>query len=250
MAEYALAVEEPLEIFIDGRPYRTTMRSPGDDINLAVGLCYTEGIIDEWADIGSLKDVQPIDGQAQVLVELRKRGWHQAATITNEVPKPGREEYVGSGGARRDLLCERKASAPDFTPIVIEDVFASKQALEARQELFSRTRCTHACAIFARDGMMLSLAEDVGRHNALDKAVGVLVRPGRQRESYMVLVSSRLGAEIVRKAGRLGIGILAGMSAPTEKAVEMARTLDVTLIGFLRSESLTIYTHPQRVAIP
>jgi FdhD protein len=249
VAEYALAVEEPLEIFIDGSLYRTVMRSPGDDINLAVGLCCTEGIIDDWDDVASLRNGRNADGKSQVLVGLRTPNWQQTGKLANEVPTNGRSEPVGSEGPPRDCTCGAKEST-DSTPIVIRDVFASKQALEARQGLFSLTRCTHGCAIFDRDGMLLSFAEDVGRHNALDKAVGVLVQPGRQRESYMVVISSRLSAEIVRKAGRLGIEILAGMSAPTDKAVEMALGLDLTLIGFLRGDSLTICAHPQRVNIP
>jgi FdhD protein len=248
-AEYALAVEEPLEIFIDGRLYGTTMRSPGDDINLAVGLCYTEGIIDDWGNIKSLKDAQTVDGQSQVLVEVQRQGWQQTTRIFKEVPISGRSEPVDSEGAPRDFICKTKECATGFTPILLRDVFASSQALETKQGLFSLTGCTHACAIFNREGMMLSLGEDVGRQNALDKAVGFLVRPGRQRESYMVLISSRLSAEIVRKAARLGIEILAGMSGPTEKAVATALSLNLTLIGFLRGDSLTIYTHPQRVII-
>ena len=250
VAEYNLAVEEPLEIFIDGCPYRTAMRSPGDDINLVLGLCYTEGIIDAWHDVRSLKDVQNVDGQPQVLVELRRRGWQQRSWVSHEGPVKEKSEAVVSKGATGDFICDKQKSPRGFTPIPIRDVFAYKQALEARQGLYSLTRCTHACAIFDREGMMLSLAEDVGRHNALDKAVGVLVRAKRQRESYMMLISSRLSAEIVRKAARLGIEILGGMSAPTDKAVKMAHGLDLTLIGFLRDDSLTICTHPQRVSIP
>jgi len=249
-AEYSLAAEEPLEIFIDGRLYSTAMRSPGDDLNLAVGFCYTEGIIDDWSHISFLKDVQTVDGRSQVLVGLRTPGGQQSAKITNEVPGHGRSESVRSKGGPEAVICNRKDALAGFTPIMIRDIFASKQALESRQKLFSRTRCTHACAIFDESRLMLSFAEDVGRHNALDKAVGVLVRGGRQKQSHMVLISSRLSAEIVRKAGRLGIEVLAGMSAPTDKAVEMAFDLNLTLIGSLRSDSLTIFTHPQRVNIP
>jgi len=97
-AEYALALEEPLEIFIDGRLYSTAMRSPGDDVNFAVGFCYTEAIIDDWSDISFLKDVQTVEGRSQVLVGVRTPGGPQSAKITNEVPGHGRSESVRSKG--------------------------------------------------------------------------------------------------------------------------------------------------------
>jgi FdhD protein len=248
VAEYALAVEEPLEIFIDGFLYRTTMRTPGDDLNLAVGFCYTENLIDNGSHIGVLEE-ETDDGLSRVVVEIKKGNTQQTVRVANEVPSNGRLESARYKDVPRALNCKTKESPTGFTPIAIRDIFASKQALESRQKLFSRTRCTHACAVFEKGGLMLSFAEDVGRHNALDKAVGVLVRGGRQRQSHMVLISSRLSAEIVRKADRLGIEVLAGMSAPTDKAVEMAFDLNLTLIGSLRSDSLTIFTHPQRLNV-
>ncbi len=121
--------------------------------------------------------------------------------------------------------------------------------MEAGQQLFALTGSTHACAIFNKAGRMLCLAEDVGRLNALDKAAGALLRQGKRKEGYLLLISSRLNADIVRKASRLDIEILAGMSAATERGVEMALDSNLTLIGFLRESSLTIYTHPHRVSV-
>lgn len=224
VVEYPLAVEERLEIFVDGCLRGATMRSPGDDVHLAAGFCFTEGIIGGWEEIDSVKEFRSAGGVSQILIELRAK----------------------SRGRKRAAAVPRSAV---FTPCGIETLFASRQAVEDGQRLFSRTGSTHACAIFDKAGKMLSLAEDVGRHNALDRAVGVLLRKRKQKEGYLLSISSRLSAEIVRKASRLGIEILAGMSAATESGVQTALDSNLTLIGFLRESSLTIYTHPHRVTV-
>jgi FdhD protein len=134
-----------------------------------------------------------------------------------------------------------------YDPIQLDDIWHCKSLYERGQELFTLTGSTHSAAVFQLNRGFLAFAEDIGRHNAFDKAIGQVLRSHRIGDAYLTIVSSRLSFEMVQKAGRLGVQIFLGLSAPTSKAVQLAEDLNITLIGFLRDTSLTIYTHPGRI---
>ncbi len=247
VTEYALAVEELLEIYIDDSPYAITMRLPGDDINLVTGFCFTEGIIESRDDLLSVRHCEAIPGERRVLVYLN-RG-RQAATK----PHRDRSEYVSKsscgvcGKSKADEIFDELRTVEAFHTITACDILAFKDSFEARQTIFPLTGSTHSASIFDTGKKLLAFSEDIGRHNALDKVIGSLVREGKTDNAFLAVVSSRLSFEMVQKAAVLGLEILCGLSAPTSMAVDMADRLNITLIGFLRESSMSIYTHPERI---
>jgi FdhD protein len=246
-AEYNLAVEELLEIYIDGSPYAITMRLPGDDINLVTGFCFTEGIIESGGDLLSIGYCKDIPEQRRVLVCLARKGQIKAGDRRN------RREFVSKSscgvcgkGKAEDLYTDINP-VKNFHRVSTGDILTLEEHFESRQTVFPLTGSTHSAAIFGVQGNLLASAEDIGRHNAFDKAIGALVLEDKIHEAFLAIVSSRLSFEMVQKAGVLGLEILTGLSAPTSMAVDMAERLNITLIGFLRENSMSIYTHPERI---
>jgi len=241
-----VSVEEPLEIFVDDEPFYVTMRSPGEELLLAVGLCFSEGVIDSIDDtegVNYCKDIftnrvniylGPRRKEALPLKVRQKRG-----TTFSSCGICGKDLVEEIAGAT--LKVERR------TTISFSRLLGLQQVLQANQRVHHMTGGSHAAAIFDAEGRTLALSEDVGRHNALDKAIGKILFSGKTGEATVAVLSSRLSYEMVQKTARLGIEILAGASAPTSLGVELARATDVTLIGFLRGSRGNVYSCPERI---
>jgi FdhD protein len=246
-AEYNLAVEELLEIYVDNSPYAITMRLPGDDVNLVAGFCFTEGIITSRDDLASIKRCEAVAEKSRVLVRLKLERL-EALSRREE-----RAEYVSKsscgvcGKSKAEELFTEFKPVETFRRIHLPAILALKNRFEAKQTIFQLTGSTHSACLFDFDENLLASAEDVGRHNAFDKVIGALVLSARMQEAFLAVVSSRLSFEMVQKAAVLGLEILCGLSAPTSMAVSMAERLNITLIGFLRENSMSIYTHPERI---
>jgi len=261
--EDAVVVEEPLEIRVregrEGEAVRllVTMRTPGHDEDLAAGLLFSEGVIgaaDELLDVARLDDARTSQEIARNVV---------VATVTE---RPGgarvsarRAELMNSacgvcGATSIDRVRElaeaarRGAGEADREgPVVGASVLtALPDALRRQQAIFRSTGGLHAAGLFAADGTLVVVREDVGRHNATDKAIGALLREGRPSPPIL-LVSGRLGFEIAQKAALAGVRILCSVSAPTSLAVELAEETGMTVVGFLRGERFNVYCRPERV---
>ncbi|MHC1727034.1 MAG: formate dehydrogenase accessory sulfurtransferase FdhD [Syntrophobacteraceae bacterium] len=245
-AEYNLAVEELLEIYINDSPYAITMRLPGDDINLVTGYLITEGIISYRRDIAAIRHCESIPGERRVLVYLNNGSG-------NMIDHKARREYLNTsscgmcGKSSADEIHSEHTPVQAFHRISLGDILKLKDSFETRQTIFPLTGSTHSASLFGYRQNLLAFAEDIGRHNAFDKVIGALANCGETSEAFLAIVSSRLSFEMVQKAAVLGLEILAGLSAPTSMAVEMAERLNITLIGFLRQNSMSIYTHDERI---
>lgn len=245
-AEYNLAVEELLEIYVDDTPYAITMRLPGDDINLVAGFCLTEGLIDSWDDVVSIEHCKTIPGDRRVLVYLNLENGRKRAALERDTFL-SKSSCGLCGKSRAEEIYSSITPVEGFHCISPEELLGLRQSLESRQTVFKLTGSTHSVAIFNRRKEIIAFAEDIGRHNAFDKAIGSIIRAGNSNEPYMGIASSRLSFEMIQKAGVLGLEVMAAMSGPTSMAVRMAEDLNITLIGFLREKSMTIYSHPERV---
>ncbi|MFI5047075.1 MAG: formate dehydrogenase accessory sulfurtransferase FdhD [Acidimicrobiia bacterium] len=247
-----LVTEEPMEIRVHGpgqepRPLSVTMRTPGNDFELAVGFCRTEGIVTSADDVDT------------VAYCLAGEGEQEYNVVTVSLRRP----YVDTGRERRFVtnascgLCgattldaiEQDCDPVGPGPAVARSVIASLPArLRASQQVFDDTGGLHAAATFRADGELVALREDVGRHNALDKLVGHALLERRLPLSDLVLmVSGRVSFEIVQKAAVAGVPILCAVSAPSSLAVSAADRLGQTLVGFVRDDRANVYTHPDRI---
>jgi FdhD protein len=244
------AVEEPLEIRFAGCSLAVTMRTPGDDLDLAAGFLLTEGIIKGLDDIASIGHCPADDADS-------------AANIVNVNPadprgvNPGdwqRNVYTTSscgicGRASIDRV--RQAAPPVVSGLRLTpaDVYDLSKHLGEAQHVFSLTGGLHAAALFDSRGGLLVAREDVGRHNAVDKVIGRQLRQGRlPLTDTILLVSSRASFEIVQKALIAGIPVVAAVSAASSLAVDLARESGITLIGFLRGERFNVYAGAERIA--
>jgi FdhD protein len=233
-----VAVEEPLEIRVDGEPVAVTMRTPGHDEELALGFLYGEGLILETPPVGLTEDL---------------------AANTIEVGGPlarqpsARRFYTTSscGVCGKGALEEVAVHAPELPPgpELERDLLAGLPD-RLLQPGFARTGGLHATGLFSPEGELLCVREDVGRHNAMDKVIGwALMSTGEEPPLHprLLCVSGRLSFELVQKAAVAGAPILVGVGAPTSLAVELAQARGLTLCGFARRGRMNVYTHPQRV---
>ena len=257
----ALAVEEPLEIRLgflkDGRAAHKsvsiTMRTPGDDAELAAGFLFTEGIVTSIEQIRRIKhcgipakkkvydNTVRVDLDAGVTIDFKRLERHFYTSSSCGVCGKTSIEALRTGA--RSLT---DAKSPVFEPATIHRL---PEVLRLRQNVFDRTGGLHAAALFDRAGEMIDLREDVGRHNAVDKLIGARFLAGALPISdQLLLVSGRASFELVQKALMAGIPILAAIGAPSSLAVELAREYGMTILGFVRDNRFNIYCGAERIA--
>ena len=248
----AAATEEPLDVRLHGRSFAVIMRTPGLDRALAAGFLFAERVIRSADDIGAIEHCRhPDQRQAHHVVDVFLVG--DAAARVPAILETRRQFVASSacgvcGRATIDELRRDIAPLPVTWRVDLSFVRALPERLRATQSAFDETGGLHGAAIFSRGGDLRSAAEDVGRHNAVDKAVGQLLLSDQALVAADALaVSGRVAFEIVQKASLAGISLVVAVSAPTTLAIELAREAGITLIGFARGEHLNIYTHPERI---
>ena len=242
-----VAIEEPLEIRLHGRPFVVAMRTPGADRELAAGFLLSERVIRSADDLGTIEYC----GDAANIVNVTLTG--DAAAGLERVLAERRNVTTNSSCG----LCGRQtleSLAVDVPPIATTLTIPSALVLDlpkklrGSQTVFDETGGLHAAGLFARDGALVDAAEDVGRHNAVDKVVGRMLMSERlPLTDHVLCVSGRTSFEILQKALFAGIPIVAAVSAPSSLAIELAETFGITLIGFVRGETFNIYAHQHRV---
>jgi FdhD protein len=249
----SIAVEEPLEIRVDGKPLAVTMRTPGHDVELAHGFLHTEGVIGSVDDIRDARYCDSRDEEGRNTYNVLDLG------LAPGVPPPlagvERNFYTTSscgvcGKASLDAVRVKTRFSPADDPMTVAfDVLARlPDALRAEQQVFDRTGGLHAAGLFTATGELLVVREDVGRHNAVDKVVGWAVLGGMIPAAGCILVvSGRTSFELAQKTVMAGIPVLAAVSAPSSLAVDLAEEAGVTLAGFIRNGSMNVYTRPDRI---
>jgi len=238
-----LAVEEPLEIRVNGAPVTVTMRTPGHDLELAAGFLLTEGIVKSAEEIACLRTAGASCNKVDV--ELHSRSF--AATDLQ------RNFFAASscgicGKATIESIRRRGLTAPNPRFRVRTEVLCGlPEAIRAEQAVFDSTGGLHAAALFDAEGTLVALREDIGRHNAVDKVIGWAMQAAKLPLAESILmVSGRGGFEIAQKALAAGVPILASVSAPSSLAVKLAQELGLTLIGFLRGRRFVVYAGEAR----
>lgn len=244
-----LVVEAPLHIRLNGAAYTTTMRTPGDDDALARGLLFTEGIVPAPDAPITHRLVPDPETNLPACIEVEVPAQYIAKSVE------GRRTAIASAscgvcGTREPADIEvygEPIAQNRFAEFDLNQIPVFLRAMQERQAIFRATGGCHAAAIFDANCKLLELHEDVGRHNAVDKAVGALLRANRLSEAAILMVSGRVSYEIVYKAYRAGIPVLLAVSAASSLAVETADRLGITLVGFCRGERATVYSHPERI---
>lgn len=247
----AVVVEAPLEVRVGDRSLLVTMRTPGRDADLVRGLMFTEALVAEPGDVVAVSQCKDVteDSRGHVVsvglregVELDEERTLRVGLVSSGCGVCGKATLEAIRAT-----CDPVASGPSVRAEVLASL---PDALRERQELFDRTGGLHAAGLFDVSGRLLSLAEDVGRHNAVDKVIGEAARYDRLplRETVL-MVSGRAGFEIVQKARRAGIPVVCSVSAPSSLAVELARDGGQTLVGFLRPGRFNVYCGEERVEL-
>jgi FdhD protein len=246
------ATEEPLEIRLHGQPFAVIMRTPGADLELAAGFLLAEGVCESFDALGAIEHCTDPDAD------------HPENIVNVRLAQLPAEGLDGLLAGRRQVttnascgLCGRRtieslaSKAPPIRStwtIATSDLIQLPDRLRARQAVFAETGGLHAAALFAPPDRLIEAAEDVGRHNAVDKIIGrMLMREELPLSEYLLCVSGRASFEIVQKAVIAGVPVVAAVSAPSTLAIELAREYGVTLVGFARADSFNIYSHAERI---
>ncbi|SCG60136.1 formate dehydrogenase accessory sulfurtransferase FdhD [Micromonospora coxensis] len=252
-----LAVEEPLEIRVGPagpgrrRPLTVTMRTPGDDLDLALGFLLTEGLIRSDEDVRTAQ----LCAGAQTPNTYNVVDVVLAPGVPEPATDPTRNFHTTSscgvcGKASIDAIRTRSRFAVADDPLTVPAglLVELPDRLRAAQRAFDRTGGLHAAGLFDADGALVALREDVGRHNAVDKVVGWAVRQRRlPLTGHLLLVSGRASFELTQKAWMAGLPLLAAVSAPSTLAADLAEEAGMTLVGFLRGRSMNVYTGAHRI---
>ncbi|WP_432544620.1 formate dehydrogenase accessory sulfurtransferase FdhD [Kineococcus sp. SYSU DK002] len=251
----ALAVEEPLQLVVDGEELTVTMRTPGHDVELALGFLHAEGLLREAGDVVSMRHCAA-DGQPAAVSNLLRIGARPGSRLAGRrVARPFTTTSACGvcGSVSVEDVLDRVPAAlhGDDVRVPVDVLAALPDALRAAQSAFERTGGLHAAGLFDAGGRLLCLREDVGRHNAVDKVVGWALRSGQlPLRGRVLVVSGRASFELVQKAAMAGVPVLAAVSAPSSLAVSLAREAGMTLLGFLRPPTANVYAGAARLGPP
>lgn len=261
-AEDTLAVEEPLEIRLGGAPLTVTMRTPGHDVELAIGFLISEGIIRAGSDVRSGEFCPGAAANGVNTYNVLDITLSPGMTVSSAIPARNFMTASSCGVCGKSSIDAVAIASPhtvadDPLTITGADVAALPEKLRAAQAVFARTGALHAAGLVdGRSGAVLAVREDIGRHNAVDKVVGWAastgVRGGRAEQALpltgtVLIVSGRASFELVQKASMAGIPALVAVSAPSSLAVALAEEIGMTLIGFARGSSMVIYSGAHRI---
>jgi FdhD protein len=258
LLESGVVIEEPLEIRLNGQPVAVLMRTPGMEKELATGFCLGEGLVAAMKDIalvrhcgrvgsdddlGDLAEGDPLDSSRNRVDVTLLPG------AVAQVEQGAAVQWILSGCGRtgvRDLA--QNLASIDARVTVSADTLSHLPAQMTRQQAAYRAAGgVHAVAVFDVSGRVIVVCEDIGRHNAMDKAVGYCLLRGFSLRDKLIVSTGRASYDMVAKGVRLGVPIIASVSSPTSLAVELAEALNCTLIGYLRGKSLSVYTHGWRI---
>jgi len=252
----AVVTEEPLQLLLGGEPLSVVMRTPGHDVELALGLFFAEGIMSTLADVDFVR-ISAESGETEDRVRLDasivESNHVDVRLRTAPRRRPERAMLSSSacgvcGAVMIEDLRRGLSPLPLGMTVEADEIPPLADALRERQGVFEKTGGLHAAGLFSPRGELLCTREDVGRHNALDKVVGRLLLDGKLPASSSVLVvSGRAGYEIVQKSITAGIPLLVAVGAPSSLAVALAREFNQTLIGFLRGRRFNVYSCPERL---
>ncbi len=251
-----VVIELPLEINVNGMPLVALMRLPGMDKELAVGFCLSEKVIDDVSQIRLLKHCGSFEKAAGRGEDVESDGLDAGNVVDLEIEGPWERErfsatYVvrtGCGGADISAIEDYQEDAVTSELRVAEGViYAIGGELTRRQEIFRGTGGTHGAGVFTAGGEAVTVAEDVGRHNALDKVVGWCALRGVSLEDKILVLSGRISYEMALKTVRAGIPVLVSMAAPTSLGLRVAAATGLTVIGFSDGKRFNAYTHPRRI---
>jgi FdhD protein len=249
-----LVVEEPLEIRVGGEPLAVTMRTPGHDMDLAAGFLVSEGLVVERDDLRTLTYCTDTQGEANTYNVINARlselapvptsSLRRALTTSSSCGLCGKEQI---DQVRTALVHDLRA---DATTVDAAWLHGLPARLRAAQDVFAKTGGLHAAGLFdALSGELLVLREDVGRHNAVDKVVGWALREDRvPLRGTVLFVSGRTSFELAQKAAVAGVPVLAGVSAASSLAADLAEDAGLTLVGFVRDDQMVVYSNPDRIS--
>jgi FdhD protein len=255
----AVVTEEPLQLMLDGTALSVVMRTPGEDIELCLGLMFAEGIVRSRLDVRMVRiSAEAKETEKGVEVDSGLVESNQVDVRLSAAPRRRPERSMLSSSAcgvcgtvliedlRRDLAV--LPSGPAVDPALLPGLV---EVLRSGQGVFELTGGLHAAGLFAADGSLKSLREDIGRHNAVDKVVGrALLDDHLPLSDSILVVSGRAGYEVVQKSICAGIPVLAAVGAPSSLAVALAREFNQTLVGFLRGDHFNVYSAPERLTSP
>ncbi|QTA83435.1 Sulfur carrier protein [Desulfonema limicola] len=237
--------EEPLLIRVQGRPYSVVMRTLGDEIFHAAGFCLSEGLADRPEDFASIGFCREMDSNA-VTVTLVPKRLEKAGHL---LERRGFISQTSCGICGKELICDLQQilkPVADTVSISVDQAESCVRQLAETQKLYMETGTSHASMIFNLQFECISAAEDVGRHNALDKAIGRVFMNGKLSEACVAVMSSRISYELVQKAARAQIEVLIGMSYPTALAVELAKSLNMTIACISEKKGFLVFCGQER----
>ena len=248
-----LVVEEPLEIRVNGAPITVTMRTPGSDVELAQGFLLTEGVITHRDDVLTVRyckgaGADNMNTYNVLDVTLAPGVQMPDIDVTRNFYTTSSCGVCGKASLEAVRLSSRHAPGDDPSIVAAETLSALPDRLRDQQKVFASTGGLHGAALFDLDGTTLAVREDIGRHNAVDKVIGWALEQGRiPLSATILLVSGRASFELTQKAVMAGIPVMAAVSAPSSLAVDLASQSGLTLVAFLRGDSMNVYTRPDRI---
>lgn len=246
LANLSLITEEPLSIRVEGEPYAVVMRTPGDEIYHVAGFCLSEGIVDDPGDFATIGFCKEMNTNVATVILTSKR----RELVTDILERKGFVSQTSCGICGKSVIEDISQAVAKINATILinlEQVVSAAKNLTRYQPVHKQTRSAHGAVIFDPNLDVLAWAEDVGRHNALDKAIGKVFMSKTINNAAICVMSSRLSYELVQKAARAGIEILIGVSRPTALAVTLARSVGMTL-ACARNENVVVFCGEERIA--